>query len=208
MNFRKSNENDINKIMEMIEEAKEYFKSNNIDQWQDGYPNYQVILDDINKGYSFVFIENDNIVASVAVSFEGKNTYDKIYEGQWLSIQSYCVIHRLVVDSRLKGNGISSKIIKKIEEQAKELDLKTYFYFYSPSKILFFFQKLFKKDSPIFSIEYLLLSDTAFISNLVLNSSLSINIFNLVAYSSTFPKGTKKPFSSSRMISSGPAGQL
>ena len=49
-----------------------------------------------------------------------------------------------------------------------------------------------KKDSPIFSIEYLLLSDTAFISNLVLNSSLSINIFNLVAYSSTFPKGTKK----------------
>ena len=38
------------------------------------------------------------------------------------------------------------KIIKKIERQAKELDLKTYFYFYSPSKILFFFQKLFKKD--------------------------------------------------------------
>ena len=38
------------------------------------------------------------------------------------------------------------KIIKKIEEQAKGLDLKTYFYFYSPSKILFFFQKLFKKD--------------------------------------------------------------
>ena len=68
MNFRRSNKNDINKIMEMIEEAKEYFKSNNIDQWQDGYPNYQVILDDINKGYSFVFIENDNIVASVAVS--------------------------------------------------------------------------------------------------------------------------------------------
>ena len=38
------------------------------------------------------------------------------------------------------------KIIKKIKKQAKELDLKTYFYFYSPSKILFFFQKLFKKD--------------------------------------------------------------
>ena len=38
------------------------------------------------------------------------------------------------------------KIIKKIEEQVKELNLKTYFYFYSPSKILFFFQKLFKKD--------------------------------------------------------------
>ena len=116
MNFRKSNENDINKIIEMIEEAKEYFKSNNIGQWQDGYPNYQVILEDINKGYSFVFTEKDNIVASVAISFDGENTYNYIYEGKWLSNEKYCVIHRLVVDSKLKGNGISSKIIKKIEE--------------------------------------------------------------------------------------------
>lgn len=38
------------------------------------------------------------------------------------------------------------KIIKEIEKQSKNLNLKTYFYFYSPSKILFFFQKLLKKD--------------------------------------------------------------
>lgn len=38
------------------------------------------------------------------------------------------------------------KIIKKIEEQVKKMNLKIYFYFYSPSKILFLFQKLFKKD--------------------------------------------------------------
>ncbi len=70
----------------------------------------------INKGYSFVFTEKDNIVASVAISFDGENTYNYIYEGKWLSNEKYCVIHRLVVDSKLKGNGISSKIIKKIEE--------------------------------------------------------------------------------------------
>lgn len=38
------------------------------------------------------------------------------------------------------------KIIKQIEKQINSNGLKTYFYFYSPSKILFFFQKLFKKD--------------------------------------------------------------
>ncbi len=38
------------------------------------------------------------------------------------------------------------KIIKIIEKQLKQYNLKTFFYFYSPSKILFFFQKLFKKD--------------------------------------------------------------
>jgi len=38
------------------------------------------------------------------------------------------------------------KIIKQVEEQLKHHNLKTFSYFYSPSKILFFFQKLFKKD--------------------------------------------------------------
>ena len=60
------------------------------------------------------------------------------------------------------------KIIKKIEEQAKKLDLKTYFYFYSPSKILFFFQKLFKKD-----FKYIKWKDVSFKS---LSKSDVINI--------------------------------
>lgn len=38
------------------------------------------------------------------------------------------------------------KIIKEIQKDLKDLRLNTFFYFYSPSKILFFFQKLFKKD--------------------------------------------------------------
>lgn len=38
------------------------------------------------------------------------------------------------------------KVMKKFEQFAKENNMKTFFYFYSPSKILFFFQKLLKKD--------------------------------------------------------------
>lgn len=37
-------------------------------------------------------------------------------------------------------------IVKKIEKFSKENNLKIFFYFYSPSRVLFFFQKLFKKD--------------------------------------------------------------
>ncbi|CAM4017558.1 hypothetical protein [Arcobacter cloacae] len=50
------------------------------------------------------------------------------------------------------------KIIKQIEKQINNNNgLKTYFYFYSPSKILFFFQKLFKKD-----FKYIEWSDVSF----------------------------------------------
>lgn len=38
------------------------------------------------------------------------------------------------------------QVMKKFEQFAKENNMKTFFYFYSPSKILFFFQKLLKKD--------------------------------------------------------------
>lgn len=38
------------------------------------------------------------------------------------------------------------RIIKQIENQIINKGLKTYFYFYSPNKVLFFFQKLIKKD--------------------------------------------------------------
>lgn len=38
------------------------------------------------------------------------------------------------------------KIIKKFEEFAKENNANIFYYFYSPSKVLFFFQKLLKKD--------------------------------------------------------------
>ena len=59
--------------------------------------------------------------------------------------------NELIYDISFIGTVHSDRytIIKKIEEQAKEFNLKTYFYFYSPSKILFFFQKLFKKDFQI-----------------------------------------------------------
>ena len=43
MEFRKSAIKDIDEIMKIINEAKLYFKENNINQWQDGYPDKEVI---------------------------------------------------------------------------------------------------------------------------------------------------------------------
>lgn len=49
MEFRRSEVKDIHKIMMIIKQAQNYFKENNIDQWQNNYPNEEVINDDINK---------------------------------------------------------------------------------------------------------------------------------------------------------------
>lgn len=39
MKFRKAAEKDINAIMNIINQAQNYFKEQGIDQWQNGYPN-------------------------------------------------------------------------------------------------------------------------------------------------------------------------
>lgn len=115
MEFRKAVETDVEDIMEIIKQAQSYLKSKGINQWQNNYPNYETIKNDINNGESYVLIENNNIIATIAVSFEGESTYSKIYNGDWLTNDRYAVIHRVAVDNSYKGLGISSKIIKYVE---------------------------------------------------------------------------------------------
>ncbi|MEH7502481.1 hypothetical protein V7152_10730 [Neobacillus drentensis] len=56
MKLRKTVEKDINRVMEIIKQAQEYFKKSNIDQWQANYPSIQGIKDDIAKGDSYVLL--------------------------------------------------------------------------------------------------------------------------------------------------------
>lgn len=116
MEFRKSVETDINNIMKIIKQAQVYFKEQGIDQWQNGYPNVETISNDIADKNSYVLLKDNKIVATAAVSFDGESTYDSIYEGGWITNNEYAVIHRIAVDNTYKGSGLSSEIIKHVEQ--------------------------------------------------------------------------------------------
>lgn len=123
MKLRKSVNEDINNIMQIIDEAKEALKEQGIDQWQNGYPNADVIRNDILNNDSYVFIKNNEIIATLAVSFDGEKTYDKIYDGDWISNDEFAVIHRIAITSKYKGTGIASEIIKMIEAICLDKDV-------------------------------------------------------------------------------------
>ena len=116
MNFRKSNQSDVVGIISIISKAQIYFKNNNIDQWQNGYPNEKTIINDINNDRSYVLIDNEEVVATTVVMFEEEKTYNEIYEGKWLTNSKYATIHRIAVDDKLKGNNIASRILKEAEK--------------------------------------------------------------------------------------------
>ena len=112
MEFRKSVKSDIPKIMNIIKQAQAYFKNQNIDQWQNGYPNEKVINNDIENEESYVMIKDNEIIATTVISFNKESVYENIIDGKWLTNGEYGVIHRIAVDNTYKGLGLSHKIIK------------------------------------------------------------------------------------------------
>lgn len=119
MEFRGAVFSDINKIMIIIKQAQEYLKQEGIDQWQNNYPNPEIIKNDIENKIGYVLVYNENIIGSVAVSFDGEKTYDYI-EGNWLSNNDYAVVHRTAISSEYKGQGFASIMLKNIESMCLE----------------------------------------------------------------------------------------
>ena len=107
MNFRKSEPKDVNRILEIIEMAKEELKKMKLNQWQNGYPNRNSIESDIKKGISYVLetrIDGKNkVVATIALSPEKETPYSKI-DGKWLTCGDYVVIHRIAVDKNVRAD--------------------------------------------------------------------------------------------------------
>jgi len=116
MEFRKAVESDVNNIINIIQQAQAYFKEHGINQWQDNYPSVETISNDIANKNGYVLLKDNNIVATAAVFFDKEKTYDSIYDGEWISNNEYVVIHRIAVDNNYKGLGVSSQIIKNVEQ--------------------------------------------------------------------------------------------
>lgn len=125
MEFRKAVESDIEEIMNIIKGAQEYLKDQGVDQWQNGYPNHETIKSDIDNGYGYVLLKDGGLVGTVAIIFEGEKTYDYIEEGNWLTNGKYCTIHRIAVDTEVKGQGLSGVILKNVEEISLEKEIKS-----------------------------------------------------------------------------------
>ena len=79
--IRNATKKDIPEMMKLIHQAQSYFKRNHIDQWQDGYPNEQQLLNDILKKHSYV-LDNGYIMGTMYFAVENDLTYEKIVNGK------------------------------------------------------------------------------------------------------------------------------
>ena len=120
MIIRKATECDIPAMMQIIDAAKKFFRENGIDQWQNGNPNADVLLNDIKNGESYIVVnEAGEVCATAMVSLRIEPTYSEIFDGKWLNNGSYGVIHRVAVSPDAKKSGLASMLVSFAEQQTR-----------------------------------------------------------------------------------------
>lgn len=117
--FRKALPIEIPRIWDILQQAITRRKKDGSNQWQDGYPNPEVIKADIEKGAGFVLVEGTEVVGYCAVLINDEPEYERIV-GKWLSYDDFVVFHRIAIAEEHLGKGLAKKMIQNIEGFALE----------------------------------------------------------------------------------------
>jgi GNAT superfamily N-acetyltransferase len=116
--FRKAEISEIPQIWDILQLAIIRRKEDGSDQWQDGYPNPEVVQKDIEKGEGFVLTDGETMVGYCAVLINDEPQYPKI-EGRWLTNDDFVVFHRVAISEKYLGKGCALKMIGYIEDLAR-----------------------------------------------------------------------------------------
>ncbi len=123
MIIRKANTTNLAALTELFDEARATIATLGIDQWQNGYPSREVVNEDLCKERSYIVEIQDEVVGTFVLITDGEPTYDRIYDGEWLTSnsQNYIAIHRVAVSVVRRGSGISTAILDYAADMAKKL---------------------------------------------------------------------------------------
>ena len=116
-NFRQATLTEQSRIWEILQQAILRRKQDGSDQWQDGYPNPDVVKADIERGIGYVLTEGDTIIGYSAVLVNDEPAYAGI-EGKWLTNGDFLVVHRVAIAENYLGKGFAKKIFEYLEPLA------------------------------------------------------------------------------------------
>ena len=107
-------------IMDIVHSAQARIALLGIDQWQDGYPEPELIERDIAEKIGCVFEDDGKIAAYLVLLDTPEAVYDKL-DGRWISNDApYATLHRMAIGDQWCGKGLSMQIIAHAESFARE----------------------------------------------------------------------------------------
>jgi len=122
--FRQATTDDIPQIWEILKGAIQRRKEAGSRQWQDGYPNQEVVTADIDKKAGFVLMDSTTVIGYCAIFINDEPVYATI-KGTWLTDGSFIAYHRVAISDKYLGKGLAQLMLTHIEGYALENDIKS-----------------------------------------------------------------------------------
>jgi RimJ/RimL family protein N-acetyltransferase len=108
---------DLNNIVKIFKTAIENMIKNDIFQWDEIYPNENVLINDIRKKQMYKVIIDNNIISIFVLNKEYDNEYSN---GIWeYNGNNFMVLHRLCVNIEYQNKGFGTKTMIRTEEYLK-----------------------------------------------------------------------------------------
>lgn len=112
-------ESDIEDIMLIVRQARNYLKKHRVDQWQGEYPTQDIFAADIANGECYAVTYGERFAGFFCLTEAPESGYDKITDGKWHGEGKYCTLHRMAIEARFRGTGLSDMLIDFADETAK-----------------------------------------------------------------------------------------
>lgn len=111
---RRAQNSDVDKIVQILNDAISFLKESGSSQWQSGYPNRETVEEDIEKQVAWVLTVDNEVAGYAAVVIGREPTYADI-EGKWENnVDTYATIHRIAVSSKFRGMHLSQFFLSNI----------------------------------------------------------------------------------------------
>ena len=139
MKIRQAKKTDLNAIMEVYDSCVKGMIKLGIDQWDETYPNREIIQQDLLIGDYYVGIIENEIVAGIKIDTVQDPTYLTI---NWTDkTNNFMVVHRLCSKTKVWSQGIGKKMMDFAEELAKSnncISMRLDTYINNPKAIAFY----------------------------------------------------------------------
>lgn len=125
MEIRKAKIEEIDQILEIYASARVFMREHgNAVQWVNGYPQREIIEEDIKQGELYLCLEEEEICAVFFYRVGEDPTYKVIKDGEWLNDAPYGVVHRIASNQKVKG--AASMCLSWAFEQCRNLKIDTH----------------------------------------------------------------------------------
>ncbi|SCU82264.1 LANO_0B05644g1_1 [Lachancea nothofagi CBS 11611] len=124
--LRKATLEDKDQIVSILQTAKDFLKSQKVDQWQNNYPNEEHVVADIYCGQSYVLVYESEVVAIGTITTGVDPDYTAI-EGSWVedkNSKNYASLHRTAISEKFRGKHLSRTLMSALIKACVDMGFK------------------------------------------------------------------------------------